>query len=123
MARRPRILLVEPDETLARVLTVLLEYLGYQVEPASDEIEALRAVYHELPAAIVADAGPPARMGVNLARVLKADPATREVSVIGIEAEGEAAEGAALDAGCVACLRAPLDSQRLLSLLRAAIQE
>jgi two-component system KDP operon response regulator KdpE len=122
MARGRRILLLEPDETLARVLTVLLQHFGYQPEPVRDLIDALRVISNDPPAVIVADVGLPDRPGVTLVRALKADPGVRGVPVIGIEAEGALAEGAALDAGCAACLRSPLDTHRLLELLEIAVE-
>jgi two-component system cell cycle response regulator DivK len=113
-----RVLIVESDTAVARALTVLLQHWGYQVETAADPIEALSATSRRLPAAIVGDVGLPGREGVLVARVLKADPATLAVPVIGIRAEDDSVVQAARTAGCVDCLREPLDTHQLLALLR-----
>jgi CheY-like chemotaxis protein len=112
------ILVVEGDPTMARALTALLQHWGYQVTTAEDAIAAVVACSHELPAAVLADAGPPARDAVPVARSLKADLETRTVPIIGFQAEDDAAAQLALAAGCVECLLQPLDTHRLLALLR-----
>lgn len=113
-----RILVVEKDSVVARVLAVLLQHWGYEVEVAKDAGEALSAVNRVLPAAIVTDVSLPGLDGLQLTRALKSDPATRAVPVIAIHVENAAAEEEAIAAGCAGCVGKPLDTHRLLALLR-----
>jgi CheY-like chemotaxis protein len=115
---RARILFVENDAVAARVVAVLLETWGYAVETARDACEARAALSRGLPAAVVTDVEPPALDGLQLTRFLKSDPATRAVPIIGIHAVDKAAEQAALAAGCIGCVGKPLNTNRLLALLR-----
>jgi CheY-like chemotaxis protein len=103
---------------IARVLSVLLKNWGYVVETAMDAGEARVAVSRGLPKAIITDVEPPELDGLQLTRVFKSDPATRGVPIIGIHAADGAAEQAALAAGCIGCVGKPLDTHRLLALLR-----
>jgi len=118
---RARILLVQNDPVAARVVAVLFETWGYEVETARNASEARAALSKGLPAAIVTDVEPPALDGLQLTRFLKSDPATRAVPIIGIHAVDRAAEKAALEAGCIGCVGKPLDAHRLLALLRVLV--
>jgi CheY-like chemotaxis protein len=112
-----RILLVESDDVLARVLTVLLQHWRYDVELARDSGEALSALGKGMPAAIVTDVALRGLDGLQLTRALKLDPLTRAVPVIAIQAEDAAQEQEAIAAGCAGCVGKPLDTHRLLALL------
>ncbi len=103
---------------IARVLSVLLKNWGYVVETAMDAGEARVSVSRGLPAAIITDVEPPALDGLQLTRFFKSDPATRGVPIIGIHAADGVTEQAALAAGCIGCVGKPLDTHRLLALLR-----
>jgi CheY-like chemotaxis protein len=113
-----RVLVVENDGAVARVLAVLLQHWGYEVEVAKDAGEALSAVSRSLPGAIVTDVSLPGLDGLQLTRALKSDPATRAVPVIAIDVEDAAGQQEALAAGCAGCVGKPLDTHRLLALLR-----
>jgi two-component system cell cycle response regulator DivK len=113
-----RILVVESDGVLARVLTVLLQHWRFDVELARDSGEALSALGKALPAAIVTDVALSGLDGLQLTRALKLDPVTRAVPVIAIHAENAAQEQEAIAAGCAGCIGKPLDTHRLLALLR-----
>jgi CheY-like chemotaxis protein len=115
-----RLLMVKNDAVVARVVTVLLERWGYEVETVRGVAAALAAVGRKLPAVIVTDVGLLGLDddGLHVARALKADPATREVPIIAIQAGDDTVEQGALAAGCDAFVGRPLDTHRLLKLLR-----
>ncbi|MCS7314790.1 MAG: sigma-54 dependent transcriptional regulator [Bryobacterales bacterium] len=70
---RPRILLVEDDESLRRVTQVQLEQSGYEVTTASDAREAL-ALLEKCPQdLVVTDLRMPGMSGMDLLRRIKAD--------------------------------------------------
>ena len=55
MAAKPRVLLVDDDRELVRVLTVVLEDAGYETLSAGDQHQALAAAASERPDLIVLD--------------------------------------------------------------------
>jgi len=115
----PRVLLHESDAAVARVLTVLLEHWGYQVEVAHDEASTLVAAVGRAPNVIVIDLLRSAGGGLSLVEALTAARATAEIPIIGIHAPDTSAALAALAAGCSSCQAVPLDTQALFAALSA----
>lgn len=80
--RRPRILVVEDDETLCTMVARMLSPLG-EVRTAFDGIEALRMVRGDFtPELIVADIMMPGMDGLSLTKRLKADRSTARIPVV-----------------------------------------
>ena len=99
-------------------LKAFLEEQGYKVEWVWDAGEAIEVLEARVPSIAITDANLPGFDGIFLARLIKAHPDYRGVAVIAIEAGTEAIEQQALEAGCIACFRTPLDRERLLGLVR-----
>jgi CheY-like chemotaxis protein len=116
---RPRILIAESDVVLARILALLFGHWGYETETVPDGVDALVSVGRSPPAAVVTDLDLPDLDGLQFAEALKANLATRAIPIIAINAGDEPKMRAALAAGCAGCLGKPLDTNRLLALLRA----
>jgi len=110
------ILIVEGDLVVAQQLDTLLWRWGYQARMARDAGQALAAVSESRPAAIVVEVDLDGLDGLQLTRALKSEAATREIPVIALSAADRGQEAVA--AGCAGFVRRPLDSYRLLALLR-----
>jgi DNA-binding response OmpR family regulator len=79
---RDRILIVEDDQHLSRLLIEVLTASGYDVA-AQDSVFGAAAVVRELhPSAILLDLGLPFRPGTALLTELKADARTADVPVL-----------------------------------------
>jgi len=77
-----RILLVDPTETSLGVLASRLRMQGYSITECSTAAEGARLALSEPPRAVVADLWMPGISGVQLCRLLNAEPATEGVPVI-----------------------------------------
>jgi putative two-component system response regulator len=85
-----RVLVVEDNAPVARLLEQELLAEGYSVESAGDGPEALERVALRAPDLILLDVGLPTLSGDEVCRRLKRDPATRLIPVIIVTAQGEA---------------------------------
>ncbi len=77
-----RILVVEDEHPVARLIQVNLEAAGYEVTIASGGEEALAALAVEMPALMVLDVVMPGLDGFEVLRQLKADPDTADLPVV-----------------------------------------
>lgn len=77
-----KILIVEDEDLIAKVLSIRLEALGYKVFIASDGEEGLEAVKKHKPDLVVMDIGLPKIDGNTLCELIKTTEATKGVKVI-----------------------------------------
>ena len=87
-----RVLVVDDDRLTRTLCRRLIEREGYTVWEASDGLEALEEVYRCSPDVIVLDAMMPRLDGLECARRLKADAATRDIPIIMLSAAGDSAD-------------------------------
>ena len=87
-AGEPRIVLVVDDHAeLRRLLTWVLEDAGFVVQTAANGLEGLIAACQMRPAVIVMDVTMPILSGIEAARLIKANEATRRTRVIAYTGE------------------------------------
>jgi two-component system, OmpR family, KDP operon response regulator KdpE len=108
-----RVLLVEDDRALLRVMEVNLAARGYRVDLATDAESALARAMHR-PDLIILDLGLPGRDG---AEVVASVRAFSEVPILAILSDIRAAE--ALRAGADDYLAKPFGMDRLVARIRA----
>jgi CheY-like chemotaxis protein len=77
-----KILVVDDDPIMHRVLKLYLERKGYQLLDASNGLEALELATRELPHLIVLDVRMPEMGGLAALRQLKETESTRQIPVI-----------------------------------------
>ncbi len=77
-----KILIVEDEDLIAKVLAIRLEGLGYKVATAADGEEGLAAVRKEKPDLVILDIGLPRIDGNTLCEMIKTAPETKGVKVI-----------------------------------------
>jgi CheY-like chemotaxis protein len=113
-----RVLIVEDNPISLELLTELVQAEGHRVITALSGTEALSLARAELPDLILMDIQLPGLDGLTAIRILKADPETKEIPVVGISAHAlrEDVERA-LQAGCVAYLSKPLDTRGFIDLM------
>lgn len=113
-----RILVVDDNADIARLLSVLLTNSGHHVQVAHDGIQALARVDEFKPQAVLLDIGLPGMNGYEVARQLRALPAYRETLLIAMTGYGQASDRQkAFDAGFDHHLVKPVRVQSLLELL------
>ena len=88
---------------------------GYRVLTATDGNAALALARSEHPAVAVLDHSMPGRTGIEVARALKADPATSDIIILLMTAHSYGAiGGSAREAGVAAFMSKPCDPTRVL---------
>ena len=114
-----RLLLVEDHPFNAEAMQRLLAKKGgHEVRVAYDGPAALDAAREWLPDLALLDIGLPGMSGLELARRLKASPATARIILVALTASVDSGDHrAALAAGCVAVETKPLELERILPLL------
>jgi signal transduction histidine kinase/CheY-like chemotaxis protein len=110
-----KVLVIEDDPSLVRLLRTFLESDGYVVRFAQDGAAGLELARTETPAAIILDIVLPGMDGWEVLRRLKADPSLRDVPVVIVTVVDERGLGLAL--GAVDYFLKPVDRSALLDRL------
>jgi len=106
------ILVVDDNAVNLKLARVLLEKAGYAVRTAADGEEALAALKDFRPRLILMDLQMPGLDGLQVTRLLKADPATAGIKVVALTAYAMKGDDArAKAAGCDAYLPKPIDTR------------
>jgi CheY-like chemotaxis protein len=112
----PRILVVDDDPQVVRLVRVNLELEGYDVVSASDGPEALEAVASESPDLVVCDVMMPGMDGVEVVRRLR--EGGRETPVVMLSAKAMRSDmRAGLDAGADEYVTKPFDPAELIEVV------
>jgi CheY-like chemotaxis protein len=118
----PKILCIDDDWSLLRVLRVKLQVHGFVPLTASDGPTGLALAAAARPALVVVDLMMPGLDGFEVCRQLRADPRTRDIPLIVLTGVGGAtAEQWALQAGANQVLSKPFAPEQLLATLRHAL--
>jgi CheY-like chemotaxis protein len=111
-----RILVVDDDELMRKLLRLHLCSAGYEVELAEDAIVAGRALLQQCPDLVLADVEMPFMNGLELLEAMKADAATSSIPVIVITCRSDA-EPQAMQLGAAAFLSKPVRVDHLLAVI------
>jgi two-component system KDP operon response regulator KdpE len=116
----PRVLIVDDELSIRRLLRNTLERTGYDVSEAVDGADALKVAAALRPVAILLDLGLPDRDGLELVPLLKrlGDPIILVVSA----RDATDQKVAALDLGAEDYVTKPFDTEELLARLRVALR-
>lgn len=111
-----RLLLVDDDPGLRRLLSATLDGFGLELEEAGSAAEAEAAIERALPDVVVLDVAMPVVDGLELCRRLKAAPRTRDLPVV-LLTGGDAPAAAAEECGADAYLRKPFRPLELMGVI------
>lgn len=120
MAPPAKLLVIEDDPAIRRLLRVTLERAGHAVAEAGTAREALSLLPIEKPQVVLLDLGLPDRDGLELVQLLKRGGEATLIVVSAREATSE--KVAALDLGADDYLVKPFDTEELLARIRAALR-
>ena len=110
----PTILIVDDEARDRKLLELLLKHKGYLTLSAASGDEALAMIDQQAPDLILLDAMMPPLDGYQVARILKAHPASLNIPIIMVSALGDrAARLAGLNAGAEEFLTKPIDRDEL----------
>jgi two-component system KDP operon response regulator KdpE len=119
MTREPKLLVVDDEAAIRRLLGASLARAGYRVVEAGTAREALAALQIDKPDAVLLDLGLPDRDGLELVSLIKGTGA----AVLVISARDATDQKvAALDLGADDYVTKPFDSEEVLARIRTALR-
>lgn len=116
-AARPKILVVDDDESFRDLIRLHLGNAGYEALMAEDAVAAGHLIVRERPALVLIDVRMPYMDGYEFASALKADPHTRDIPIIFVTIDENVAERSR-ELGAVAYLRKPVRADKLLEVVQ-----
>lgn len=120
MTQHPgRVLVVDDDEFIRRLIGINLELEGFEVHQAADGEEALRQASQVRPDVMVLDVMMPRLDGIEVARRLRADVATSNIRLVLVSARAQAVDvRRGEDSGVDAYITKPFEPDQLVSVVR-----
>ena len=120
----PRILLIEDNEESRDALSRRLQRRGYDVVTASDGEQGVLMAKSESPDLLLLDMNLPVLDGWQAAQLIKADPATQHLPIIGLTAHAMAGDREkALAAGCIDYHTKPVDFAQLMAQIEQVLKK
>jgi DNA-binding response OmpR family regulator len=117
-----RILIVEDEPNIVKLISMRLERLGHIVSAAADGGAALKAAGEITPDLILLDVMIPEINGLQVLRRLKADPATARIPVLMLTARGHEQDVAAgLEGGAEDYIIKPFSFPELIARISTAL--
>jgi len=117
------ILVVEDEREIQELIAYNLSKEGYRVTAVGTGEEALRAVGSAHPDLVLLDLMLPGVDGLEVARLLKADPATRDIPIIILTAKGEDTDVVTgLELGADDYVRKPFSLRVLIARIRVVLR-
>jgi CheY-like chemotaxis protein len=113
------ILVVDDDDEIRELMVAAFEDEGYHVLQAADGAQALHLVSQAVPSVVLLDIQMPGIDGLEVARRLKADPATAAIPLVAVSAHARTKD--VLASGCCAFVTKPFDLAELISAVASAM--
>ncbi len=121
-AKQRRVLLVDDEPSIVKMVAKRLEVAGFEVLVAMDGEEALEKVKTSAPDVIILDCMLPKLNGYEVCAALKADPQYQKLPVIMLSARvQEKDEKSGLECGANAYMKKPFNSQELVGQINALV--
>lgn len=121
--RKKKILVVDDQKHIVRLVQITLEKAGYEVVTAYDGVEALEKVEQEAPDMLVLDVMMPRMDGFEVLKKLQADAKTRDIPVIMLTAKAQDADiFRGWSSGVSSYLTKPFNPRELLTFVERIFQ-
>ncbi|MBT0662982.1 response regulator [Geobacter pelophilus] len=113
--KRNRILIVEDEESLLKLESILLSSKGYKVVGVADGVAAIEEIFSNIPDLVILDVMLPGIDGFEVCRRIKEDPATSKIPVIMLTARKNTQDmDRGLQSGADAYITKPFKSAQLI---------
>jgi len=124
MGQKKKILIVDDERDIVKVLVIRLESSGYEVIAAFDGAQGVFMAHKEKPDLIILDIRMPSGDGFSVAERLKRSSHTWTIPIIFLTGSPEReAEGKAMDLGARFFIKKPYDPEELLDAIKRALEE
>jgi CheY-like chemotaxis protein len=121
---RTDIIIVEDDPLVGDISRDILTSGGYAVQLVPDSREALAAIKKALPRLVITDIMMPGITGIDICKMVQADPALAQIKVMVMSAKAfEAEKNRARMFGAVYFLTKPFNEKSLLKAVKDLLQE
>jgi two-component system phosphate regulon response regulator PhoB len=121
--KKPRILIVEDESSIAELLAVNLRHNGFEPVWAEDGASAQREIDAQRPDLVLLDWMLPGMSGLELARRWRKDPRTKALPILMLTARGDEPDKVAgLDAGADDYIAKPFSMREMLARIRAVLR-
>jgi two-component system phosphate regulon response regulator PhoB len=118
-----KILIIEDEAAIREMLGYALMKEGYACQEAPDAEQAQSLISDQKPDLLLLDWMLPGMSGVDYARRLRSDPATRDIPIIMLTARAEEADKIrGLDTGADDYITKPFSTRELLARIRAVMR-
>ena len=118
-----RILVVDDDHSIVKVISSYLEKAGFQVLPAYDGEMALHQIRRERPDLVVLDLMMPNRSGWDVTRIVRTDPALAATPIIMLTARVEDTDKiVGLELGADDYITKPFNTQEVVTRVKALLR-
>jgi DNA-binding response OmpR family regulator len=117
-----RILVVDDDTRLTEMLQLVFESRGFGVTIANNGEQALESLGRELPEAILLDLMMPGMSGLEVCRLVRANPRTSNIPIVILTARFDAEmRREVMEAGATEYLTKPLRPSELINCIREVV--
>jgi two-component system cell cycle response regulator DivK len=119
------VLVVDDDELILNMLNMLVSFFGFEVITASDGRQAIDLATNRQPSLILMDISMPVLDGLRAIYMLKENPRTKHIPIIafsGLYVDSSQRAQLLDEAGCVAFLPKPIDTERLYRAVTSVYQ-
>ncbi|NDF13218.1 MAG: phosphate regulon transcriptional regulatory protein PhoB [Proteobacteria bacterium] len=123
MSRKPSILVIEDESSIATMIQYNLEKSGFRIALVDDGSDAIDAVKDERPDLILLDWMLPGLSGIEICEKLRKDDTTRTIPIIMLTARGEEADRVkGLDTGADDFIVKPFSPTELVARINAVLR-
>jgi len=117
-----RILIVEDEESLLKLESILLSSRGYQITGVKDGLAALKALAENSFDLVLLDIMMPGIDGFEVCRRIRGNPQTREIPVVMLTAKKSAVDQAkGLEVGADAYITKPFKSIKIMDMIESLL--
>jgi len=116
---RKRVLIADDFDDTRRLMKLLLEKSGYEVDEAADGFEAVKRAVNHRPDVILMDIAMPIMDGIQATQAIRRHYDMSEVPILAVTAYGEYYKDRARDAGCNEVIQKPVE----INSLRPKVQQ
>jgi two-component system phosphate regulon response regulator PhoB len=119
---KPRVVIVDDEAIVCESLRLALIQEGFRATAVDRATRALEAIRAEKPDLVVLDLYMPEVDGREIARALKADPATKDIRILMLTGSNEAVDVVTgLDAGASDYVTKPFTGEALIAKIRSML--